>query len=41
MTRSDEYAPCAYKNNVVTTKTLRGHCADFCEELTVFTLKEA
>lgn len=40
MTRSDEYAPCAYKNGVVATKTFRGHCGDFCEDVTVFTPKE-
>jgi hypothetical protein len=29
------------KDGVVATKTLRGNCGDFCEDVTVFTLKEA
>jgi hypothetical protein len=29
------------RNDVVATKTLRGNCGDFCEDVTVFTLKEA
>jgi hypothetical protein len=29
------------RDGVVATKTLRGRCGDFCEDLTVFTLKEA
>lgn len=28
------------KDGVVATKTLRGRCGDFCEDLTVFTLKQ-
>lgn len=29
------------RNGVVATKTLHGNCGDFCEDVTVFTLKEA
>jgi hypothetical protein len=29
------------RNGVVATKTLRGRCGDACEDLSVFTLKEA
>jgi hypothetical protein len=29
------------RNGVVGTKTLRGNCGDSCEDVTVFTLKEA
>jgi len=29
------------QNGVVATKVLRGNCGDFCEDVTIFTLKEA